>query len=236
MDRSSISKKQKYLFLVCAFGPLPGCVSDPYQGAPVSSRPVPTKTVRSGDKAGDIAVDSNSASNGVPHDVILCSDKTSKVAVDREDPTDVVVTKVSFAGGGDPKVETHIRPAQDPLWQVSQKAKSLGEPFGDGTEPVRFAQRKSKAGDFISGIANAEQLVQAKVVKVSGTRSAIEFDMPQAYDLSENQQLILVDRAGNIQVGSISAVQGKRISVKFDDAIILGSSKGDSVRVGLLNL
>lgn len=236
MDRSSISKKQKHLFLVCAFGPLAGCVSDPYHGAPVSSRPVPTKTVRSGDIAGDIAVDSNSASNGVPHDVILCSDKTSKVAVDREDPTDVVVTKVSFAGGGDPKVETHIRPAQDPLWQVSQKAKSLGEPFGDGTEPVRFAQRKSKAGDFISGIANAEQLVQAKVVKVSGTRSAIEFDMPQAYDLSENQQLILVDRAGNIQVGSISAVQGKRISVKFDDAIILGSSKGDSVRVGLLNL
>jgi hypothetical protein len=236
MDRSSISKKQKHLFLVCAFGPLAGCVSDPYQGAPVSSRPVPTKTVRSGDKAGDIAVDSNSASNGVPHDVILCSDKTSKVAVDREDPTDVVVTKVSFAGGGDPKVETHVRPAQDPLWQVSQKAKSLGEPFGDGTEPVRFAQRKSKAGDFISGIANAEQLVQAKVVKVSGTRSAIEFDMPQAYDLSENQQLILVDHAGNIQVGSISAVQGKRISVKFDDAIILGSSKGDSVRVGLLNL
>jgi|GEM_PF-6934828 len=232
MDRSSISKKHKQLFLVCALGPLAGCVSDPYQGASVSSRPVPTKTVRSG----DLAVDANSASNGVPHDVILCSDKTSKVAVDREDTTEVVVTKVSFAGGGDdPKVETHVRPAQDPLWQVSQKATSLGEPFGDGTEPVRFAQRKSKAGDFISGIANAEQLVQAKVVKVSGTRSAIEFDMPQAYDLSENQQLMLVDRAGNIQVGSISAVQGKRISVKFDDAIILGSSKGDSVRVGLLN-
>jgi hypothetical protein len=64
----------------------------------------------------------------------------------------------------------------------------------------------------------------------------MDIDMPQAYDLAENQQLILVDRAGNIQVGLISAVHGKRISVKFEDTIVLVSLKGEQVRVGLLNL
>jgi hypothetical protein len=63
----------------------------------------------------------------------------------------------------------------------------------------------------------------------------MEVEMPQAYALTENQQLILVDRAGNIQVGSVVAVQGKRISLKFDDATVLASSDGENVRIGLLN-
>jgi hypothetical protein len=262
MDRSSSSRKHRHFLLLCAVGWFSGCVANPYHAGSIWSHHVSTAPARIGDQSGfnhrsvvrtsnitvssdehldsrmaipNIASNANGESDQVSQEVILCADKTSKVVEHRQDSSDVVVTKVSFSGGASPKVETRIRPAQEPLWQLSQKTARLEEPFGDGTEPVHFAQRKSKGGDFISGIANAEQLVQAKVIKVANARLAMDIDMPEAYDLDENQHLILVDRAGNIQVGSISAVYGKKISIKFDDALVLVSSKGEQVRVGLLN-
>lgn len=245
MNRSSSSRKHRHFLLLCALGWFSGCVANPYHAGSIWSRHVSTTTPRIGDlsevnhravvRTTNIASNANGESDQVSQEVILCADKTSKVIEHRQDSSDVVVTKVSFSGGENPKVETQIRPAQEPIWQLSRKVTRLEEPFGDGTEPVRFAQRKSKRGDFISGIANAEQLVQAKVIKVANARLAMDIDMPEAYDLGENQQLILVDRAGNIQVGSILAVHGKRISIKFDESLVLVSSKGEQVRVGLLN-
>jgi len=144
------------------------------------------------------------------------------------------VTRVSFSGG-DSKFDGQVRPIEAPALPSTKHAPTTRDQFGNGTEPVKLAQRKSIGGEFISGIANADQLVRAKITGIGSTRCTMEVEMPQAYALAENQQLILVDRAGNIQVGSVVAVQGKQISLKFDDATVLASSSGENVRVGLLN-
>lgn len=143
------------------------------------------------------------------------------------------VTKISFSGI-ESKVETTVPPDVVPASEASKKA-SPREQYGEGTEPVRLVQRKSKGGEFISGIANAEQLVQGTVALIGSTRATMDVDMPQAYDLSKDQQLILVDRSGNIQVGTVVAVQGKRVCLKFDEATVLATLQGENVRVGLLN-
>jgi hypothetical protein len=144
------------------------------------------------------------------------------------------VTKVSFSGG-ESKFDGQVRPIEESVLPSTKHAPTTRDQFGSGTEPVKLAQRKSIGGEFISGIANADQLVRAKITGIGSTRCTMEVEMPQAYALTENQQLILVDRAGNIQVGSVVAVQGKRISLKFDDATVLASSDGENVRIGLLN-
>jgi hypothetical protein len=144
------------------------------------------------------------------------------------------VTKVSFSGG-DTNIVAPAQPISPSHVEASPQKASARESFGDGTEPVRLAQRKSKEGQFISAIANADQLVRGKVADVGSSKRSLGVMMPQAYDLQKNQQLILVDRVGNIQVGSIDTVEGNQISVTFDSESVLTVDKGDGVRVGLLN-
>jgi hypothetical protein len=142
------------------------------------------------------------------------------------------VTKVSFSS--EPSVVSQAiqggSSATKPAGSPSSK-----ESFGDGTEPVRLAYRKSITGEFISGISNSDQLVKAEVSNIGPSRRGLDLVMQDAYDLKPQQTLVLVDQAGNIQVGTIKTVEGKRVSVAFEDASALKSTRGESVRVGLMN-
>ncbi|MFO0013502.1 MAG: hypothetical protein ACK553_12215 [Planctomycetota bacterium] len=164
--------------------------------------------------------------------------ETPSAAAPSPRPTDKSpVSKVSFSLT-ESKHVTQIKPVEESPLQVAaavRKSAASTESFGDGTEPVRLAHRKSKAGDFISGIANADQLVEAEVASVGTMRRGLDIVMPEVYELLPDQQLVLVDTAGNIQVGTIKRVDGKRVSVGFNEAPALKTGRGEWVRVGLMN-
>jgi hypothetical protein len=157
----------------------------------------------------------------------------SSTSIKMPEPQGNVVTKVSFVGS-DSNVGTHPPAPVNPPGAEAKLTMSSPS-FGDGTEPVRLARRKSSGGEFIAGISNADQLVQARVFAIESSRNGMEVEMPDAFDLATNQQLILVDRSGNIQVATVSNSVGKRLSLKFESESVLVSAKGDVVRVGLLS-
>lgn len=142
------------------------------------------------------------------------------------------VTKVSFSNKAG--VVAQAEKAEKSVAHGTGSATSK-DGFGNGTEPVRLAYRKNKSGEFVAGISNSDQLVAAEVSNVGQSRRGLDIVMPDAYDLKPQQSLVLVDQAGNIQVGTIQKVDGKRVSVAFEDASALKSTRGERVRVGLMN-
>ena len=222
MDRSLNFRNHQHFLSACWWGSFAICTA------------IPVQDLLGGDRSGasenSVVAEQKDAGKPEPSEVT-----TSQATSESQESAKRPVIRVSFSGG-DPKIETLVQPAEAPTLQPAKRDIMPHQPFGDGTEPVRLAQRKSKSGEFISGIANAEQLVQGRVTKVVSSRSTIEVEMPQAFDLTEEQQLILVDRAGNMQSGSISVVQGKRIRIVFDEAMVLSCTKGEPIRFGLLSL
>jgi hypothetical protein len=149
------------------------------------------------------------------------------------------VQKVSFTIS-----EESIKSQTAPTKQIASRGgKSEPKPnvakdsYGTGSEPVAIAKRRGANGETIRSVANADQLVKSYVhtvtVKSSG-KCELVINLPNAYDLPVDSNMVLVDTSGNQQVGKVVNISGKQVTILLSSECALKAFGGAEMKVGLI--